>query len=191
MKRAGAFLLATAPRQAGAAAVERRIDVPSFVIGERVELAGLPPTALVEEAYVLRVTPTGVTGRATSPAGLLHAAQTLRQLLRIFAADGTAPLPDDRGLPDFSDARHLHRRRPGTVRADRGQRLSDRSRSGDCAEFKMNTLVIECYNLFPYASFPACADEGTLSEEDCREIVAESKRYHVTIVPSLQTLAQA
>ena len=55
----------------------------------------------------------------------------------------------------------------------------------------MNTLVIECYNLLPYASFPACADEGTLSEDDCREIVAESKRWHVKIVPSLQTLAQA
>ena len=35
------------------------------------------------------------------------------------------------------------------------------------------------------------ADEGTLSEEDCREIIAEAKRFHVTIIPSLQTLAQA
>jgi hypothetical protein len=55
----------------------------------------------------------------------------------------------------------------------------------------MNTLVIECYNLFPYASFPACADAGTLSEDECREIMAEAKRQHVTLVPSLQTLAQA
>jgi len=59
------------------------------------------------------------------------------------------------------------------------------------AEFKMNTLVLECYNLIPFASFPACADGGTLSREDVRAFVAEAKRYHVAIVPSLQTLAQA
>jgi hypothetical protein len=59
------------------------------------------------------------------------------------------------------------------------------------AEFKMNTLIIECYNLFPFASFPACADAGTLSPEDCRALVAEARRYHVTIIPSLQTLAQS
>jgi hypothetical protein len=59
------------------------------------------------------------------------------------------------------------------------------------AEFKMNTLIVECYNLFPLASFPACADAGTLSAEDCRALVAEARRYHVTIIPSLQTLAQS
>jgi hypothetical protein len=59
------------------------------------------------------------------------------------------------------------------------------------SEFKLNALVIECYNLFPYASFPECADAGTLSPEECRAIVGESKRWHVTLIPSLQTLAQA
>jgi hypothetical protein len=59
------------------------------------------------------------------------------------------------------------------------------------AELKMNTLVVEAYNLFPYASFPACADAGTLSRADCETVFAEARRWHVTLMPSLQTLAQA
>ena len=183
-------VLVTALRQAGAAAEERRIDGPSFVIGEHFELAGLPPTALVEEAYELRVAPTGATGRATSPIGLLHAAQTLRQLLRIFSGRGQLPCMTIVDYPTFP-LRGIY--------IEGGQERFGRIVAKDyllaqirrLSEFKMNTLIIECYNLFPYASFPACADEGTLSEADCREIVAESKRWHVKIIPSLQTLAQA
>lgn len=59
---------------------------------------------------------------------------------------------------------------------------------GRLAELKMNTLVVEAYNLFPYGSFPACADAGTLSREDCEAVFAEARRWHVTLIPSLQTL---
>ena len=124
---------------------------------------------------MLCIHPSGIIAHGASPVGIFYAAQTLRQLLRIFAADGTAPLPDDRRLPEFQTR---------GIYIEGGQERFGRIVAKDylleqirrLAEFKMNTLVIECYNLFPYASFPACADEGTLSEEDCREIVAEAKR---------------
>jgi len=161
-----------------------------FAIGCPTDLPALPSGTNAEEAYVLRIQPTGIMARGASPAGIFYAAQTLRQLLRIFSAEGKLPCLTIVDYPTL---------RTRGIYIEGGQERFGRIVAKDylidqirrLAEFKMNTLVIECYNLFPYASFPACADEGTLSEEDCREIVAEAKRRHVTIVPSLQTLAQA
>ena len=183
-------VLTTALRQAGVKIHEARNDGHTFVIGQPVELPELPNQGHAEEAYVLCISPTGVMARGASPAGILYASQTLRQLLRISAETGRLPCLTIVDYPTF---------RMRGVYIEGGQERFGRIVEKDylleqiqrLAEFKMNTLVIECYNLFPFASFPACADEGTLSETDCREILAESKRCHVTIIPSLQTLAQA
>jgi hypothetical protein len=121
---------------------------------------------------------------------LLYAAQSLRQLARIFSEEGHLPGLTVVDYPEF---------RMRGIYIEGGQerfgRIVDRDYLCEqvrrLAEFKMNTLVLECYNLLPFASFSACADGGTLSREDVRAIVAEAKRYHVAIVPSLQTLAQA
>ncbi|HJN18933.1 MAG TPA: glycoside hydrolase family 20 zincin-like fold domain-containing protein, partial [Armatimonadota bacterium] len=161
----------------------------TFAIGEAGELPDLPTEGQAEEGYVLRVTPSGISARGASPAGLLHAAQTVRQLARM-AEDGQVPCMTIVDYPEF---------RVRGIYIEGGQERHGQIVDADyireqirrLAEFKMNTLVLECYNLLPYASFPANADEGTLSEEECREIIAESKRYHVTLIPSLQTLAQA
>lgn len=176
--------------QAGAVIRGEDGEGNSFVVGRRAELPDLPRKGHAEEAYVLRVTPDGVTAHGASPVALLYAAQTLRQLARLASADGRLPCLTIVDYPDF---------RTRGLYIEGGQerfgRIVDkeylREQIRRLAEFKMNTLVIECYNLFPFTSFPACADKGTLSREDCREIIAESKRFHVTIVPSLQTLAQA
>ena len=180
----------TALDQAGSAIRAEGSQGSTFVIGQEVPLPELPTQGHADEAYVLCVTPGGVTARGASPAGLLYAAQTLRQLVRLSPAAGSLPCLTIVDYPEFR-MRGLYieggQERFGRI-VDKDYLLEQIRR---LAEFKMNVLVVECYNLFPYASFPACADEGTLSEEDCREIIAESKRFHVTIVPSLQTLAQA
>ena len=183
-------VLTTAFEQAGVKIQEARHTGHTFAIGQPVELPELPNQGHAEEAYVLCISPTGVTARGASPAGILYASQTLRQLLRISAQSGRLPCLTIVDYPTF---------RMRGVYIEGGQERFGRIVEKDylleqihrLAEFKMNTLVIECYNLFPFASFPACADEGTLSETDCQDIVAESQRCHVTIVPSLQTLAQA
>lgn len=141
------------------------------------------------EAYAIAVRPTGIAADANSAAGLLYAAQTLRQLLRLTADDGQIPslaIADEPVFPRRGIYIEGGQERFGKIvdpvyLREQVRRLS---------EFKMNTLVIECYNLFPFKSFPACADGGTLTQDDVRALVAEAKRYHVTIVPSLQTLAQ-
>ncbi|MHB8969619.1 MAG: glycoside hydrolase family 20 zincin-like fold domain-containing protein [Pirellulaceae bacterium] len=183
-------VLTTGLQQAGVKIQEARNDGHTFVIGRPVELPALPNQGQANEAYVLCISPTGVMARGASPAGVLYASQTLRQLLRITAETGRLPCLTIVDYPTF---------RMRGVYIEGGQERFGRIVAKDylleqirrLAEFKMNTLVIECYNLFPFASFPACADEGTLTETDCREILAESKRCHVTIIPSLQTLAQA
>lgn len=152
-----------------------------------------PPMTEVElspEAYALRITPGGIAARAASPVGLLYASQTLRQLCRLFAQQAQLPCLSIVDFPEF---------RLRGMYIEGGQERFGRIVEKDylcrqirrLSEFKMNTLIIECYNLFPLASLPDCADEGTLSVQDCRDIVAEAKRHHVTIIPSLQTLAQS
>ncbi|NQU12226.1 hypothetical protein HQ590_15635, partial [bacterium] len=183
-------VVTTALNRAGLAIRTEGAEGNTFVIGQEVALPDLPTQGHAEEAYVLCVTPSGVTARGASAAALLYAAQTLRQLVRLSPADGRLPCLTIVDYPEFR-MRGLYieggQERFGQI-VDKDYLLEQIRR---LAEFKMNVLVVECYNLFPYASFPACADEGTLSEEDCREIIAEAKRFHVTIVPSLQTLAQA
>ena len=183
-------VLTTALQAAGIAATTAVGDGRTFVIGEPGALPDLPTGGHAEDAYVLSVTPRGVTARGASAAGLLYAAQTLRQLLRLSSGEGRLPCLTIVDYPEFS-MRGLYieggQERFGRI-VEKDYLLEQIRR---LAEFKMNVLVLECYNLLPYGSFAACADEGTLSEEACREIIAESKRYHVTIIPSLQTLAQA
>ncbi len=176
--------------QVGATVRVKEAEDSTFTIGERGALPELPSQGHASEAYVLCVTPSGVTAQGASPTALLHAAQTLRQLVRLFSVAGRLPCLTIVDYPEFP-MRGLY--------IEGGQERFGRIVAKDyllqqirrLAEFKMNTLVIECYNLFPFASFPACADRGTLSPADCREIIAESKRFHVTLIPSLQTLAQA
>ncbi|MHB0959971.1 MAG: glycoside hydrolase family 20 zincin-like fold domain-containing protein [Pirellulaceae bacterium] len=183
-------VLTTALQQAGVDFREVGSEGHSFIMGQAGKLPELPSQDHAAEGYVLAITPTGVMARGASPAGILYASQTLRQLLRISAQSGRLPCLTIIDYPTF---------RMRGVYIEGGQERFGRIVAKDylleqirrLAEFKMNTLVIECYNLFPFASFPACADEGTLSESDCQAILAESKRCHVTLVPSLQTLAQA
>ena len=163
----------------------------AFAVGRPPELPDLPERGpSPEEAYVLAVGPEGLAARGASPAGLLHAAQTLRQLLRVSAPAGSLPCLRIADWPAF-ELRGIYieggQERFGRI-VEAGY-LGEQIRR--LSEFRMNALVIECYNLFPYPSFPECADEGTLSPEECREIVAESRKWHVTLIPSLQTLAQA
>jgi len=166
-------------------------DGDGFAIGSGPVLPELPRRGPApDEAYVLAVGPEGIAARGASPVGLLYAAQTLRQLLRLSASSGRLSCLAIADWPDF---------RLRGVYIEGGQerfgRIVDaeylREQIRRLSEFKLNALVVECYNLFPYASFPECADGGTLSPEDCRAIVAASKRWHVTLIPSLQTLAQA
>jgi hypothetical protein len=162
-----------------------------FRIGDAPEAPPLPTSGPApEQGYSLAIGPRGIVARAGSPEGLLNAAQCLRQIVRLGAESGALPCLTIVDWPEF---------RWRGVYIEGGQERFGRIVEADylceqirrLSEFRMNALVVECYNLFPYPSFPECADEGTLTVDECRRVVAESKRWHVTLIPSLQTLAQA
>lgn len=185
-----AVLCSAVQRAGGSLAAGPPVDGCTFRLGKGAPLPELPTEGIVGEAYVLAVTSDGVAAHAASPIGLLWAAETLMQLARIGAVEGTIPAVTVRDSPEF---------RLRGIYIEGGQERFGRIVRPDylkaqvrrLASLKMNTLVVEAYNLFPYASFPACADSGSLSVEDCRGIFAEARKWHVTLVPSLQTLAQA
>jgi hypothetical protein len=58
------------------------------------------------------------------------------------------------------------------------------------ARYKLNWLCFDAYNFVPFKSFPACADANTLSLADWDYLVELAHRYHVTLVPSIQSFAQ-
>lgn len=188
-----ALVLAEALRLAGAVPRVVRVSQGAqqgFRLGPASAAAAPPPPDHTPEAYTLQITPTGASAAARSAAGLLYAAQTFRQLARIGAADGALPCLTVTDYPELP-VRGIYieggQERGGRIVAK--EYLLQQVRR--LSESKLNTLVIECYNLFPFPSFPACADSWTLSPDDCRELQAEARRYHITVVPSLQTLAQA
>lgn len=162
----------------------------SFRLGEGAPLPALPAEGHTDDGYVLAISPRGVAAAAATPTGLLYAAQTLRQVVRLAGGDGSLPALTIRDSPEFR-WRGLYieggQERHGQIVSPRY--LEEQIRR--LAEFKLNLLVIECYNLFPYKSFPQCADAGTLAPKEVAAVVAEARRWHVTLMPSLQTLAQA
>lgn len=183
--------LAAALQRAGlTATAAAAVPGCTFQVGAGATLPPLPTEGYAAEGYALAIGPTGLAATAASPAGLLYAAETLMQLVRVGAGAGSLPALTLRDSPEF-------RRRGIYIEGgqERFGRIVDpeylKAQIRRLAELKMNVLVVEVYNLFPYASFPACADAGTLSAADCEAVFAEARRWHVTVVPSLQTLAQA
>ncbi len=153
-------------------------------------LPPLPTEGIASEAYVLVVGKGGVSARGATPEALLYAAQTLLQICRTCATRVGIPCCTVRDSPEFA-VRGIYieggQERFGRIVQPDYLRAQIRR----LASLKMNTMVVEAYNLFPFASFPQCADAGSLTEEQCRKVFAEAKRHHVTLMPSIQTLAQA
>jgi hypothetical protein len=146
-----------------------------FRLGKGAELTALPEQGIADQAYVLAVADNGIAARAASAPGLLYAAQTLTQLLRIATPGRPLPCLRVSDYPEF-ELRGVY--------VEGGQERFGHIVTADY-------LCEQIRNLFPYTSFPECADEGTLTEDECRQVTDEARRFHVKLVPSLQTLAQA
>ncbi len=161
----------------------------TFQLGKPGQLPALPEEGF-GEAYALRITSEGIAARAATPRGLLYAAMTLDQLVRVCASEHKLPALT---IVDWPEFRHRG------FYIEGGQERFGHIVSHDylleqieqTARLKLNYIGFEVYNVFPYKSFPACADESTLTEEEARDVVAAAHKWHVTLIPSLQTLAQA
>jgi hexosaminidase len=133
------------------------------------------------EAYALEVSESQITIEAPYPAGLFYGVQTLLQL----AEQGRGHV---RGLKivDWPEmeirAVHVdlwfHLDRPWYYEYLLRQ----------LARYKINTAVFEFEDKFPYSRHPSLAAPGAMTREQVRQLVETGKRYHIEIVPLVQTL---
>jgi hypothetical protein len=156
------------------------------------DVPAAPPTppAGEKEGYALSVNSAGALIAAESDAGLFYGAQTLMQLLEQSHRDKAAvPGIAVTDWPAFGwRARYFDASQYfGSVVATR-ENLEREIKL--LARYKLNWLCFDAYNFVPFQSFPACADANTLPLSDWNYLVELAHRYHVTLVPSLQSFAQ-
>lgn len=143
-----------------------------------------------EESYALTTMGDGAAVAAKSESGLFYGVQTLIQLLEQSRRD-REPVP---GLFIYDQPQFKLRCRYFDGSQYLGTIMNTRAgierEIKEMARFKLNALIIEIYNLAPFKSFPACADQNTLSASDWQYLVELAHQYHVTLIPSLQSFAQ-
>ncbi len=143
-----------------------------------------------DEAYALSVDESGALIAAESQAGLFYGTQTLIQLLEQSQRE-KVPVqamvvndsPTFRWRGRYFDASQY----AGTIV---NTRVNLEREIQLLARYKLNCLCFDIYNLVPFKSFPQCADVNTLSAGDWEYLVEFAHRHHVTLIPSLQSLAQ-
>ncbi|MBN1421632.1 MAG: hypothetical protein JXP34_22860, partial [Planctomycetes bacterium] len=156
---------------------EHRIAIAAGEGGAPVD-AGAPPESA--EGYSLRVSEGGVSIRSKGPAGAFYGIQTLKQLIR----GGAIPCLRIRDWPSlrwrgFADD---ITRGPSTLPAylEREVLLA--------AESKQNFLSYYMEHQFAFRKHPEIGPEdGSLSAEELRALVAFAKPYHVEIIGNQQS----
>ncbi len=136
--------------------------------------------SIAEQAYALRIGPSGIELTANAPAGLFYAVQTLVQLLRV--RDGSMRLPVGKIVdwPDLAqrhiywdDAHHLDRL-PDLKRAIR-----------QAAFFKINGFAIKLEGHFQFKSAPAAVEPYAMTPTEYQELTDYALRQHVQLIPFL------
>jgi len=140
--------------------------------------------ALREEAYRLEISPDGVSIESVSPRGAFYALKTLKTL-----ASGGAPLKpavvEDapalkmRGLHVTLGSGHM-------PSFERMLMIIDK-----LAELKVNTLVLEYDDRFPWKSHPYLTHEDSYSYEQLERLIAFAESRFIEVVPLLDSLGHA
>jgi hypothetical protein len=161
-------------------------------LGPTTKLPDAPPRppGHEEEGYGLSVNSAGALVSAESDTGLFYGAQTLIQLLEQSHRDQSGvPGIVVTDWPMFGwRARYFDASQYfGSVVVTRANLEREIKL---LARYKLNWLCFDAYNFVPFKSFPACANANTLPLADWEYLVELAHRYHVTLVPSLQSFAQ-
>ncbi len=162
---------------------------PDFLAGEApgyglsVGALGRPPLVVPQhpEAYALEITPGGIQACARSYTGLVHAWQTLKQIVR----------HNPRVLPCLHiidqpqlDWRIYHLDFKGTRRCLANlHALLPR-----LAEFKINAVLAEYEDFIRLERHPDIARPDALSGSDIAAWIQAARDYGITVIPLVQTL---
>ncbi|NOZ29784.1 MAG: family 20 glycosylhydrolase [Chloroflexi bacterium] len=136
------------------------------------------------EGYVLQITPTTLLIAARRPAGLYYGLQTLRQLLA-DAADESLALPAVR-ITDWPDlaVRGIHLDLKGAMAPfDYWREVIV-----TLAHYKINALLIEYEDKFPYTGHPDIVGPGALTPGEVAELVELAREHCIEVIPLVQCL---
>jgi len=152
------------------------------------ERRGLTMTKeLGDEGYVLDVNADGIVAAANTPAGVFYAVQTLRQLVKRLP-DGRVAIEGVR-IRDWPGLRY----RGCQDDVSRGpvptmEYFKKQIRT--LAEFKINVFCLYIEHVFKFKKYPQIAPEGgEITAEQIRELIAYGKKYHVELLPQIQSFA--
>ena len=135
------------------------------------------------EGYTLQVDMDGIRLEAPQPAGIFYGIQTLLQLIQ--AGDGQIFLP----ALEITDWPTLKLR---GVHIDLKAQMPTfqylKSILRRLAEYKINTVLLEYEDKFPYQSHPKIVSPLALSREQIKELNELAGSLHIEIIPLLQSL---
>jgi hexosaminidase len=137
-----------------------------------------------DEGYALQVTPGMIAVVARRPAGLYYGVQALRQLLVDAAEEGMA-LPAVR-IDDWPDLalRGIHLDLKGAMAPFEYWKEAIVT----LARFKINAVLVEYEDKFPYTSHPEIVGPGALTVDEVAEMVELAREHCVEVISLVQCL---
>lgn len=134
------------------------------------------------EAYALTTFPDGAVAVASDSHGLLHSRTTLQQLLAI-AGDSPLPLVEIQDWPDLAvrgihlDLKYMMHRKDYLLRW-----------LDSLAGYKINTLLLEYEDKFPYRKHRALRHPAAFTESELDRFLSHARSLGLRVVPLIQTL---
>lgn len=156
------------------------------VVGASLQQPGSLPlkTGKGDEAYALRISPSGVMIESPASRGLFYGVQTLKQLIRANGAEGAIPCLV---IEDWPSLRYRGfqddiTRGPSPLL----ETLKREIRLG--AEVKQNFFTYYLEHQFAFAKHPEIGPEnGSLTPQELKELVRYAEQYHVEIIGNQQS----
>lgn len=137
----------------------------------------------IDKGFVLEVTPSAVTITAKLPENALYAVQTLLQLLFRRQEKVLAKCCRIRDWPSLA-MRGLHVALWDEMfRPDYFADLLKKA-----SHYKINTLLLEYLDKFPYRSHPALVSPDALKRDELKKLLALARERNIEIIPQFQCI---
>jgi hexosaminidase len=160
---------------------------PAIILGRTGAVDPLPvpgdrPGPDSREAYELKVTPTGVTIRARSSAGIFYGAETLRQLVEGEGEQAVLPEVDIHDWPSLAYRGTMVDMSHGPLPT-----VEEVERQLDfMARWKANQYYFYSEDSIELKGFLLINPEGRFTQGQVREIIAYARQRHIDVVPCLE-----
>jgi hexosaminidase len=166
---------------------ESKGNGPAIVLDRTGAVDALPipgekPGPDSREAYELKVTPTGVTIRARSSAGIFYGAETLRQLVEGEGKQASLPVVSIHDWPSLAYRGTMVDMSHGplpTVREIERQ-------LNFLARWKANQYYFYSEDSIALKGFPLINPEGRFTQDQVRTIIAYARKRHIDAIPCLE-----